>query len=81
MKKGWEMKKLGELVNIKTGKLDANAMIEGGNILSSLAQEKFLQLIILLSIVRLFFWLGIMQAVILMLSITKENLMLIKELM
>ena len=30
MKKGWEMKKLGELCNIKTGKLDSNAMVEDG---------------------------------------------------
>jgi type I restriction enzyme, S subunit len=30
MREGWEMKKLGDLVNIKTGKLDSNAMIEGG---------------------------------------------------
>jgi type I restriction enzyme S subunit len=30
MKKGWEIKTLGELVNIKTGKLDSNAMIDGG---------------------------------------------------
>jgi type I restriction enzyme S subunit len=28
--KGWELKKLGELVNIKTGKLDSNAMVDGG---------------------------------------------------
>jgi type I restriction enzyme S subunit len=28
--KGWELKNLGELVNIRTGKLDSNAMIEGG---------------------------------------------------
>ena len=30
MKKGWEVKLLGELVNIKTGKLDSNAMVDGG---------------------------------------------------
>jgi type I restriction enzyme S subunit len=30
MKQGWEIKTLGELVNIKTGKLDSNAMVEGG---------------------------------------------------
>ena len=30
MKQGWELKKLGELVNIKTGKLDSNAMVDGG---------------------------------------------------
>lgn len=30
MKQGWEILSLGELVNIKTGKLDSNAMIEGG---------------------------------------------------
>ena len=30
MKQGWEIKKLGELVNIKTGKLDSNAMVDGG---------------------------------------------------
>lgn len=30
MKQGWESKKLGELVNIKTGKLDSNAMVDGG---------------------------------------------------
>jgi type I restriction enzyme S subunit len=28
--KGWEIKPLGELVNIKTGKLDSNAMVDGG---------------------------------------------------
>jgi restriction endonuclease S subunit len=27
---GWEVKKLGELVNIKTGKLDSNAMVKNG---------------------------------------------------
>ncbi len=30
LKKDWEVKKLGDLVNIKTGKLDSNAMVEGG---------------------------------------------------
>lgn len=30
MKQGWENKKLGELVNVKTGKLDANAASEDG---------------------------------------------------
>jgi type I restriction enzyme S subunit len=30
MKEGWEIKRLGELVNIKTGKLDSNAMVENG---------------------------------------------------
>src|SRR5438067_4981285 len=30
MREGWEIKKLGDLVNIKTGKLDANAMVEEG---------------------------------------------------
>ena len=30
MKQGWEIKTLGELVNIKTGKLDSNAMVDGG---------------------------------------------------
>lgn len=30
MRKGWVIKKLGDLVTIKTGKLDANAMVEGG---------------------------------------------------
>lgn len=30
MKQGWKMKKLGELVNIRTGKLDSNAMVAGG---------------------------------------------------
>ncbi|MFZ4548616.1 MAG: restriction endonuclease subunit S [Bacteroidales bacterium] len=30
MKQGWEIKKLGELVTIKTGKLDSNAMVDGG---------------------------------------------------
>jgi len=30
MRKNWEVKKLGDLVSIKTGKLDSNAMVEGG---------------------------------------------------
>ncbi|MCC6286758.1 MAG: restriction endonuclease subunit S [Chitinophagaceae bacterium] len=30
MRQGWEIKTLGDLVTIKTGKLDANAMVEGG---------------------------------------------------
>jgi len=30
MRKGWEVKCLGDLVNIRTGKLDANAMTVGG---------------------------------------------------
>lgn len=31
MKKGWEIKKLGNLTTIKTGKLNANAMVENGD--------------------------------------------------
>ncbi|MGP5118734.1 restriction endonuclease subunit S [Psychrobacter alimentarius] len=31
MKKGWEIKKLGDLTTIKTGKLNANAMVENGD--------------------------------------------------
>ena len=30
MKQGWEIKKLGEICNIKTGKLDANAKVDDG---------------------------------------------------